>query len=76
MVQNIRGPKLLQLGHHVSICRKLSRLHQNNIHKCQNTEICGKTFMFQAKTTKAMKILALKRFILYGTWLSLRINSS
>ena len=37
IVQNIWGPKLSRLGHHVSIHGKLSHLHQNNIHKCQNT---------------------------------------
>ena len=65
IVQNFQGTKLSWLGHHVSIRRKTLRLHQYNIHKCQNTlnfEVCGKTFTFQAKTTKKQEFWPLNIF--------------
>ena len=61
IVQNVRGTKLWQLGHHVSICGKTFTFAAKQ--RRQVLKYCCKTFMIQAKTTK---VLTLERFVLYS----------
>ena len=56
--------ELLRLGHHVSIRRKafvFASKRRPQVPK--HFEICGRTFMVQAKTAK---VLAFERFVLYS----------
>ena len=64
IVQNFRGTKLLWLGDHVSICGKSFTFASKQCPQVpKDFEICRKTLAIQAKT---VKVLPLKRFVLYG----------
>ena len=59
--------KLSRLGHLVSICRKTFAFASKQCPQVsKHFEICGKTFTIQEKTAKTMKVLALKRSVLYS----------
>ena len=67
IVQNLQGTKLLQLGHQVSICRKMFTFASKQRPQVpKDFEICRKTFVVQAKPAKSTKVLALECFVLYS----------
>ena len=65
IVQNIQGPKLSWLGHHVSICGKTFVFASKQCPRVPKYfEISRKTFAVEAKTVRTMNVLALERFVL------------
>ena len=68
VIPYFRGTKLSWLGHHAGIHEKTFAFASKQCPQVpKHFDIHRKIFVVQAKTTKSTKVLALERFVLYGT---------